>query len=746
MSDETFAAPTSGEPGPALTAPSEEDYDAICAAVMETVRGRWFLSEYSRRNRHSDTELVLAAIDRVESTLRGEQTNQSIDRFRYDLMEMAKAISRTKSEIAAIKPAGESHGTFADVTEELDSVVQANQQATSSILDSAVQIQEVAWTMREQGNDAGLADQLDARAAEIHTAGSIQELASQRTQKVVHVMRYLEGRINAMIDVWGDVGKTGALAAPPRNGHAPPHEGHDEVDAEVDAMMTGPSPLNAHQLNGNGHDAAPANGHMVIADDIEAAMREAVAAANVIEADSAEGAKPPTEIEAATTAPALETSSTPDEPRSEQAATTPILEQEPPTPPATQALEPGEPGSEAQMPTSYSEITALVFPAEGDGAPLPLLPHESTPAPLVVASEPAFQSGPVAVTPDNEWANTAAADAMTAPALDAVVVISDHDDDLGAASAIDGVTGSRPDLYALHMERSIPPKTEYAATEAAESPNTDGQTQHIPIDIIAPSDADAHRDGDDASVIELRAKSKPAAVVFDFELEPLSTGVHGQPHVHPESTAANLSSGQDTATTTEASTEPVPDLVAASRPEPKRLLSRLWGNGVPESVPEARTRASAEVAPSSAPALLAATLEPTVEPRQQPAPLVTAPRAEPKPDVVAQPRVNNPEAKSVGAASAEQRAVMATAVEPSAATPAAPVSIALPPTTSQPAAEVSAPPVATVKPSVAQPAAPSAAMSSGNVKLLRPQPAAAPIDPLAAIEALSDEEKIALFS
>jgi hypothetical protein len=37
-------------------------------------------------------------------------------------------------------------------------------------------------------------------------------------------------------------------------------------------------------------------------------------------------------------------------------------------------------------------------------------------------------------------------------------------------------------------------------------------------------------------------------------------------------------------------------------------------------------------------------------------------------------------------------------------------------------------------------------MSSGNVKLLRPLPAAAPIDPLAAIEALSDEEKIALFS
>jgi hypothetical protein len=124
--------------------------------------------------------------------------------------------------------------------------------------------------------------------------------------------------------------------------------------------------------------------------------------------------------------------------------------------------------------------------------------------------------------------------------------------------------------------------------------------------------------------------------------------------------------------------------------------------------------------------------------------VVTAARAEPKPDVVVRPQANNPEAQSVGAASAEQRVVPP--VQSSASMPAPPVSIAPPPTMSQSAAEVSAPPVAAIKPSVAQPAAPSAAMSSGNVKLLRPLPAAAPIDPLAAIEALSDEEKIALFS
>ena len=30
---------------------SEGDYEAIEAAVVETVRGRWFLAEYARRSR-----------------------------------------------------------------------------------------------------------------------------------------------------------------------------------------------------------------------------------------------------------------------------------------------------------------------------------------------------------------------------------------------------------------------------------------------------------------------------------------------------------------------------------------------------------------------------------------------------------------------------------------------------------------------------------------------------------------------
>jgi hypothetical protein len=41
---------------------TNSDYDAIESAIMESSRGRWFLSEYARRNRHADTNQFLSEI------------------------------------------------------------------------------------------------------------------------------------------------------------------------------------------------------------------------------------------------------------------------------------------------------------------------------------------------------------------------------------------------------------------------------------------------------------------------------------------------------------------------------------------------------------------------------------------------------------------------------------------------------------------------------------------------------------
>jgi hypothetical protein len=48
---------------------SDADYEAIETAIMETARGRWFLSEYARRHRHADTLMLLAGINALHGSL-----------------------------------------------------------------------------------------------------------------------------------------------------------------------------------------------------------------------------------------------------------------------------------------------------------------------------------------------------------------------------------------------------------------------------------------------------------------------------------------------------------------------------------------------------------------------------------------------------------------------------------------------------------------------------------------------------
>jgi chemotaxis regulatin CheY-phosphate phosphatase CheZ len=191
-----------------LTPLSDADYVAIESAVMETGRGRWFLAEFSRRNRTADTGMLLDAIARLEQSVGGDRGSLAAERVRQDLMEMAKIIAQLKIELASDDPEVNS---FEQATEALDAVVRTTESATSNILEAAEQIQEIAWTLREQGASDEACDTLNQRAADIYTACSFQDLTAQRTKKVVLTMRSIEGRINGLMDAWN----TGEAPAPP---------------------------------------------------------------------------------------------------------------------------------------------------------------------------------------------------------------------------------------------------------------------------------------------------------------------------------------------------------------------------------------------------------------------------------------------------------------------------------------------------------------------------------------------------
>ncbi len=189
MSDEPFALSTIP---PAL--PAEGDYDALRAAVMDSARGRWFLGEYARRNRQADTQAVLAAIERIEAVIRGERNQHAYQNVRTDLLEMARAIAQTRAEVAtatagtaAREPGAQSDSATAPTT-------------PPDIFTTAERMQEVAWTMRERGIDHATCAQIEALAASILSASSLRDPGDQRAQQLGEVLHYLERRIDTMLD------------------------------------------------------------------------------------------------------------------------------------------------------------------------------------------------------------------------------------------------------------------------------------------------------------------------------------------------------------------------------------------------------------------------------------------------------------------------------------------------------------------------------------------------------------------
>ena len=89
---------------------AEDDYRSFCEALSSTARGRAFLEEFSRRNRHADTETVLNALARLEATaLSHASTSPEADRIRQDLRALLDTLRRarpqTENSPTAIKAA-----------------------------------------------------------------------------------------------------------------------------------------------------------------------------------------------------------------------------------------------------------------------------------------------------------------------------------------------------------------------------------------------------------------------------------------------------------------------------------------------------------------------------------------------------------------------------------------------------------------------------------------------------------------
>jgi hypothetical protein len=151
MADEAFAlSPISARPA----LPSEQDYDAIREAFMETSRGRWFLGEYAKRNRNSDTTMVLDAVARIEQAMAAQK------------QEPARNDDELRAALAAIRHAVE------EAAEKASTALTGLElgEKLAPIHKGARIIKEISWRWREIGADGRICDLIDSQLVAIEAS------------------------------------------------------------------------------------------------------------------------------------------------------------------------------------------------------------------------------------------------------------------------------------------------------------------------------------------------------------------------------------------------------------------------------------------------------------------------------------------------------------------------------------------------------------------------------------------------
>jgi hypothetical protein len=133
------------------TVAADGDYDAICVALRQSERGRWFLEEHTRRSRNGAAGAVI----------RGERT-------------------------------------------------QATQ---TDVLATVERLQDLAWTMREHGLDPAACEPIEILVSTILAASWLRDPNDRRARKLGEALGLLERRIDSMIAAAKDARREPAESA-----------------------------------------------------------------------------------------------------------------------------------------------------------------------------------------------------------------------------------------------------------------------------------------------------------------------------------------------------------------------------------------------------------------------------------------------------------------------------------------------------------------------------------------------------
>ena len=130
-------------------------------------------------------------------------------KLRSEILNLFQYVERLREEIGCLIQQPEGQTRFEKMSDQLDAVLTSTGEATHTVLEDLEAISSTAEELREVADPAkveALCDRITEKSMDGMEACSFQDLAGQRISKIIRSLRFIEERVDAMVEICGREG------------------------------------------------------------------------------------------------------------------------------------------------------------------------------------------------------------------------------------------------------------------------------------------------------------------------------------------------------------------------------------------------------------------------------------------------------------------------------------------------------------------------------------------------------------
>jgi hypothetical protein len=190
---------------------SELEYRAIETALLETARGRWFLSEFGRRARRLDTALLEDAVHKLKTSLR--EPPALLGQLQTEVAELRLMLTEARARLLEKSQAAP---------------VQGGETPAAGILRAAEELHEIAWGLQANETDAVASETIARTASSIYALSIQQSVETQRALAFAAAIDQATARLDGLLETIAHEQQVDAV-------ESPSHQEIEELSALIDA-------------------------------------------------------------------------------------------------------------------------------------------------------------------------------------------------------------------------------------------------------------------------------------------------------------------------------------------------------------------------------------------------------------------------------------------------------------------------------------------------------------------------------